>query len=78
MSDRLHPDRIVRDPYVLGGKPRIEGTRITVERILEDLADGHSVEDVVTAYQGVSVSDVHSALAYAARYMANEGLIAAE
>jgi uncharacterized protein (DUF433 family) len=71
-------DRITRDPGILMGKPCIKGTRISVERILEDLADGNSVADVLTAYEHLSEQDVRAALAYAAEFMGAEGLIPAE
>ena len=36
------PQRIVADPETLAGKPRLEGTRISVEFLLEVLAGGAS------------------------------------
>ena len=48
------------------GKPVIRGTRITVEIVMERLASGWSVGDVVESYSGVTLEDVHACLAYAA------------
>ncbi|MBK8653864.1 MAG: DUF433 domain-containing protein [Haliscomenobacter sp.] len=41
---------ILTDPQVLGGKPMIKGTRISVECILKLVASGASVKDIVAAY----------------------------
>ena len=43
-------DRIEVNPAVLVGKPIIKGTRISVELILDRLADGWSMEDVLASY----------------------------
>ncbi len=47
-------DHIHSDPAVLGGKPVIRGTRISVELVLEYFADGGSVADVLAAYAHVT------------------------
>ena len=70
--------RITRDPKIMMGKPVIAGTRITVEAILEDLSDGMSIAQVLEAYEGLAEEDVRAALDYAARYLREEGLVAAE
>lgn len=57
--------RITRDPRIMLGKPCIAGTRIPVEAILEDLADGMSAAQVVGAYDGLTEEDVRAALEYA-------------
>jgi uncharacterized protein (DUF433 family) len=71
-------DRIIRDPKIMMGKPCIAGTRITVEAILEDLSDGMTFPQVMEAYEGLTEADVRAALDYAARYLREEGLVAAE
>ncbi|MFC0632602.1 DUF433 domain-containing protein [Brevundimonas balnearis] len=71
-----HP-RISRDPDVMVGKPCIKGTRITVELILRALSRGASVELIVEEYPQVSRDDVLAAMAYAADYLRQEGLVAA-
>lgn len=56
---------IVSSPDILGGKPRIEGTRIAVMHIV--LAYVHqqmTPEEIVEQYPGVSLSDVFAALAF--------------
>ena len=59
-------EHIVADPQVMLGKPVVQGTRITVELILEKLAAGESVEDLLVAYPRLSSEAVQAALAYAA------------
>ena len=43
---------IVADPKICHGKPTYKGTRIMVWQILEALADGESVQDLVKAWGG--------------------------
>jgi uncharacterized protein (DUF433 family) len=59
-------DLIVSDPNVMMGKPTIRGTRITVEHILEKLAAGETVDQVVSAHPKLTPDAVHAALAFAA------------
>jgi len=56
---------IVSDPKVRFGKPVIEGTRVDVATILQSLAAGWTVEQVMAEYH-VKREDVQAALAYAA------------
>ena len=50
--------RIVIDPNVCNGQPVIEGTRITARTILEFLAAGDSVDEVLEEYPTLSKEDV--------------------
>jgi uncharacterized protein (DUF433 family) len=72
-----HP-RIKRDPKVMMGKPVITGTRITVEHILRCLAAGDTVEHILANYPHLTVEDTRAAQAYAADYLAHEGIVIAE
>ena len=47
-------DRIVRDQAILSGKPAIRGTRISVELILEVMAAGWTVADILENYPGIT------------------------
>jgi uncharacterized protein (DUF433 family) len=58
---------IVSDPKVMMGKPVIAGTRITVELILEKLAAGETMEQLLEAHPRLTQSAVFAALAFAAR-----------
>ena len=64
-------DRITVSPDVCNGKPTIRGTRITVQTVLEFLAAGDSVEDVLEEYPRLTRDDVQACLDYASRLMAN-------
>lgn len=66
MPDRQRFDRITFDPKVMGGRACIRGMRITVATILDQLAAGASVEEVLTDYPYLEREDIHQALAYAA------------
>jgi uncharacterized protein (DUF433 family) len=66
------PPRIVANPAVMAGKPVVAGTRLTVELILEELADGMSVDEIIGAHPRLVEQDVRAALRYAADYMRHE------
>jgi uncharacterized protein (DUF433 family) len=70
--------RIVSDPAVLGGKPCIKGTRISVEMILEWIASGASRDDIVKSYPQLTAEDVEEALNFAAQSLRNETIMTAE
>jgi len=55
-------NRIVMDRNVLGGKPIIRGTRISVEFILELLASGMSVSDIIKEYPHLRKEDILAAI----------------
>jgi uncharacterized protein (DUF433 family) len=59
-------DRIVVDPSIMGGKPCIRGTRVTVGAIVGLFATGHSEDGVLELYPYLSSEDVRQALAFAA------------
>jgi uncharacterized protein (DUF433 family) len=57
--------RIVRTPGTCGGKPRIDGHRITVKHIvLDHQRGGMSPNEIVSAYPSLTLSDVYAALAF--------------
>ena len=57
---------IVSDPRVMMGKPVIAGTRITVEHILDELAAGRTIEQLLDSYPRVTREGISAALAFAA------------
>lgn len=71
-------DRIVSDPRIMGGKPTIKGTRITVELILEELADGMTVGEILQAHPHLEETDIRAALGFAADYLRREEIIFGE
>ena len=58
---------IVSDPAVMMGKPVVAGTRLTVELILEELAAGTPVEQLLEAHPRLTREAVSAALGFAAR-----------
>lgn len=69
--------RIACDPAVMLGKPVIRGTRITVELILERLAGGASIDDILVSYPHLTREGVQEAVRYAAEAMRLERVLAA-
>jgi len=60
---------IVSDPSIMMGKPVIAGTRITVELILEKLAAGETIDQIVEAHPRLSRDVIHEALSFAAEVL---------
>lgn len=60
-------DRITIDPAICHGKPCIRGLRYPVENLLELLAGGMSIEQVLEDYEDLEREDILAALSYAAR-----------
>jgi uncharacterized protein (DUF433 family) len=58
-------DFIKSDPAVMMGKPVITGTRVTVELILEKLAAGETVEQIIDEHPRITKEGVYAALAFA-------------
>lgn len=69
--------RIVSNPAICHGNPVIRGTRIMVWLVLEYLANGDSIDDVLAAYPAISREDVSACLAYASR-LARERVVPVE
>ncbi|NCA86935.1 MAG: DUF433 domain-containing protein [Clostridia bacterium] len=58
-------NKITINPDVCNGKPTIRGMRITVKTILEYLAAGESIENILKAYPILEREDISAALKYA-------------
>ncbi len=63
---------ITMNPLILGGKPCIKGTRISVEFILELIASGASIADIVKAYPYLPEIGVKQAIEYATSQLKND------
>jgi len=63
----MKSDLIQSNPDVMMGKPIVVGTRITVELILEKLAAGETVEQLLDAHPRLTREGVLAALAFAAQ-----------
>lgn len=57
--------QIVKTPGVVGGRPRIEGTRIAVDLILEFTASGFSEADILEFYPHLTPQNIRDCLSYA-------------
>jgi len=71
-------ERIVVDPKVMVGKPVVKGTRIPVYLILELLAAGLSVDDVLGEYPELTREDIQAALEYASKVLQHEIVVPLE
>ncbi|MBI1746842.1 MAG: DUF433 domain-containing protein [Acidobacteria bacterium] len=63
---------IESNPSVMMGKPVIAGTRITVELILEQLAAGESMEQILAAHPRLTEEAIRAALAFAAEVLKSD------
>ena len=59
-------ERIVSDPLILVGKPVVKGTRLSVEHLIEQLANGWSEADLLDSYPGLVREDLQACYAYVA------------
>lgn len=58
--------RITVDPAVMGGKPCIRGMRVTVGMIVESMAAGRTIPDLLADFPYLEEQDIREALSYAA------------
>lgn len=68
----MQANLITSDPKVMMGKPIIHDTRITVELVLEKLAAGETVEQLLEAHPRLTREGVQAALAYAAQTLRSD------
>ncbi len=66
---------IETDPGKMYGKPVITGTRIPVDLILEKLASGDTIEDLLASYPKINENDIKACLLFAAESVKNEVVI---
>jgi len=62
------------DPAICKSRACIAGTRITVSSVLDNLADGMTVDAIIASYPPLTADDVHACMAYAAA-LAHEELV---
>ncbi len=60
-------DRITIDPNICHGKPCVRGLRYPVETVLEWLASGMSIDNILGDYEDLERDDILAVLSYAAR-----------
>lgn len=66
-------DRITFDPHILGGRACIRGMRLSVSLLVNLVANGMSIEDILKEYPALEADDIRQALQYAAA-LTNEEL----
>jgi uncharacterized protein (DUF433 family) len=67
MTDQQLLQRIALDPKVMVGKPIIKGTRLTVDYVLNLLAHGATVDEIIEEYEGLTQEDVQACLLFATK-----------
>jgi uncharacterized protein (DUF433 family) len=65
-------NRIVVDPDICNGKPVISGTRITAQTVLEFLAAGDSIEDILDEYPSLTREDVLEYVKFSSELMKHQ------
>ncbi|MFH0802026.1 MAG: DUF433 domain-containing protein [bacterium] len=68
----MNKNFIISDPSILMGKAVVAGTRITVELILEKLANGETVEQILDAHPRLTHEAIQAALAFAAEALRSD------
>lgn len=59
--------RIALDPKIMGGKPVVKGTRLTVEYILGLLAQGATSTEILEEYEGLTAEDLRACFLFATK-----------
>ncbi|NMG21163.1 DUF433 domain-containing protein [Brasilonema bromeliae] len=67
MTDQELLSRITVNPKVMVGKPVIRGTRLTVEYILNLLAHGATITEILEEYEGLVETDIRACFLFAKR-----------
>jgi uncharacterized protein (DUF433 family) len=67
-------DRITVDPNILGGKPVIRGSRVSVELVLDHLAHEMDFEVMQEIFPHLTREDIRASIKYAAELLASAGL----
>ncbi len=67
MRDEQLLERITINPKVMVGKPVIRGTRLTVEFILNLLAHGATVDEILQEYKGLTHEDIQACILFATK-----------
>lgn len=63
----MQPQRIESNPNIMMGKPVVAGTRITVELILEKLAAGETIDQILAAHPRLTKAGIQAAIEFAAQ-----------
>ncbi|GJD15614.1 hypothetical protein RIVM261_005700 [Rivularia sp. IAM M-261] len=71
MTNQQLLERIVLNPKILAGKPIIKGTRLSVEYILNLLAHGASITEILEEYEGLAPEDIQACILFASKSLSN-------
>jgi uncharacterized protein (DUF433 family) len=71
MDDQQLLYRITLNPKIMVGKPVIRGTRLTVEYILNLLAHGSTVQEILEEYDGLTQEDIQACFLFATKSLEN-------
>ena len=71
MKDQELLERIKVNPKVMVGKPVIRGTRLTVEYILNLLAHGATVTEIISEYKDLTKEDIQACILFATKSLEN-------
>ncbi len=71
MTDKELLQRITCDRTVMVGKPVVRGTRLTVDFLLNLLAHGSTVDEILGEYGGLERDDIRAALLFASKSLAD-------
>lgn len=71
VTDKQLLERITVNPKVMVGKPVIKGTRLTVEYILNLMAHGTTISEILEEYEGLTEADIQACLLFATRAIEN-------
>ena len=67
MENKKLLERIVLNPKIMAGKPIIQGTRLTVDFILNLLAHGASESDILNEYKDLTIEDIQACFLFATK-----------
>ena len=71
MTDEQLLQRIVINPKLMAGKPVIQGTRLSVEYIMNLLAHGTTAIEILQEYQNLTLEDIQACLLFASKSLSN-------
>ena len=68
-------DYIITDESILAGKPIIKGTRLSVDFILDLLANSWSNDEILGNYKQLTLEHIHACLKYASQIIKEEKVV---
>ena len=78
MKDQQLLERIALNHNIMIGKPVIKGTRLAVEYILNLLAHGETIANILEEYKGLTVDDIKACLLFATKSLENTSFMPLE